>query len=95
MNKYIGYVAEVTEYEAGWGLRPDGYIVCLEKQAGLDFATRENGKVWCSDDGSEFSIASDFNLCVLTEQGYDNLIASEFKRQWIGRSEFNKYIKEV
>ena len=80
----------------GGGQRPDGYILCLDKQKGLEFATRENGKVWSMDDGSEFSIAGDFKLCVLTETGYDELIEREdHQRLWIQNSEFNKFIKEI
>lgn len=96
MTKRIGYVAAVTEYESGWGQRPDGYILCLDKQKGLEFATRENGKVWSMEDGSEFSIAGDFKLCILTEIGYDELIEREdHQRLWIQNSEYNKFVKEV
>ena len=96
MTKYVGYVASVTEYESGWGQRPDGYIICLDKNKGIEFATRENGKVWSMDDGSEFSVANDFKLCVLTETGYDELIEREdHQRLWIQNSEFNKFIKEI
>lgn len=94
MSKYIGYIASVTEYESGWGQRPDGYIVCLDKQSGINFATRENGKVWCSGDGSEFSIANDFKICILTEMGYDRLVELEHQRLWIQNSEYNKFVKE-
>ena len=95
MTKCVGYVASVTEYESGWGQSPDGYIVCLDKNKGVEFATRENGKVWSMDDGSEFSIAGDFKLCVLTETGYDELIEREdHQRLWIQNSEYNKFIKE-
>ena len=96
MTKRIGYVAAVTEYESGWGQRPDGHIVCLDKNKGIEFATRENGKVWSMDDGPEFSIAGDFKLCVLTETGYDELIEREdHQRLWIQNSEYNKFVKEV
>lgn len=96
MTKYVGYVASVTEYESGWGQRPDGYIVCLDKNNGIEFATKENGKVWSMDDGSEFSIAGDFKLCILTEIGYDKLIEREdHQRLWIQNSEYNKFVKEV
>ena len=92
----MGYIASVTEYESGWGQRPDGYILCLDKQKGLEFATRENGKVWSMDDGSEFSIAGNFKLCILTEIGYDELVEREdHQRLWIQNSEYNKFVKEV
>ena len=96
MAKYVGYVAEVTEYESGWGQRPDGYIVCLDKNKGIEFATRENGKVWSMEDGSEFSVAGDFKLCILTGTGYEELIErEEHQRLWIQNSEYNKFVKEV
>ena len=28
----VAYYSACTEYEAGWGVRPDGYIVCLNKE---------------------------------------------------------------
>lgn len=87
MTKRIGYVAAVTEYESGWGQRPAGYILCLDKQKGLEFATRENGKVWSMEDGSEFSIAGDFKLCVLTERGFEYLEQYDNQLAWIEESE--------
>lgn len=47
-------------------------------------------------DGSEFSIAGYFKLCILTEIGYDKLIEREdHQRLWIQNSEYNKFVKEV
>lgn len=64
-----GYIAEVTESEAGWGSRPDGHLICLDKEKGEAYATKDRGKVWSTEDGSEFSFASEFKLCILTEKG--------------------------
>jgi len=54
----IGYIATVTEFEQGWGQRPDGYIVCIDKADGLRFASKANGHV--HGDYSCFSHAGDF-----------------------------------
>lgn len=94
-KQYIGYIAEVTEFESGWGCRPDGFIICLDKEKGKEFATRENGHVWCMDDGSEFSSAGEFKMVALTDDGYDDLISRSSGLAWQPNSDFKKYVKEM
>ncbi|QAY01381.1 hypothetical protein ZPAH1_orf00367 [Aeromonas phage ZPAH1] len=93
--QYIGYVADVTEYERGWGCRPDGFIVCLEKQKGIEMATRDQGHVWSTENGSEFSSAGDFKMVALTEEGYMDLKDREHGRAWQPNNMLKKYVKDM
>ena len=99
MKEFVGYLAEVTEFERGWGCRPDGYVVCLDKAVGIAYSKKSNGHIWSMDDGSEFSDAGDFKLVILTESGHDKLAAFNKSEQypnlaWIGRNDLKEYIKE-
>lgn len=69
----VGYVAHVIEFERGWGTRPDGYIVCLNKELGKRHATKSNGHV-CGD-AECFSTAGEFKLCVINESVVSELQA--------------------
>lgn len=85
------YVAEITEYE--WGCRPDGYAVCLDKEIGKVWATKDKGHV-CRFEGGYCS-AGDFKLCIINENGLEAIQRSSKGVFWIDRSDFSTYILEV
>lgn len=89
MTQTTGYYAEVTEHE--WGQRPDGYILCIDKEKGKARATACNGRVAQWDDGC--STAGDFKFCLLSKEAvYD--IKKAGGSVWIGESTFNKYVEQ-
>lgn len=94
MTNLVGYIAEVTEFESGWGTRPDGYILCLDKQKGIEFSEKDKGCVWCTDNSSDFGIASDFKLTLLTEFGYNKMLEKENNVIWICNGDLLDFIKD-
>lgn len=87
------YYAKVTEFESGWGCRPDGYLVTLDKDSGDKFSKKDNGHIWCMADCSEFSTKTgDWLLGLATyDQFIKDLNESEFKTLWIGK-DIKKYL---
>ena len=87
MNK--GYIASITEYEAGWGWRDDGYAICIDKEVGEVWSTKIN------NDGSEryFWTPSEFNLCVLTDEGVKAIQQTENGVVWV--DDVSPYVEEV
>jgi hypothetical protein len=86
-----GYYSEVTEYEAGWGNKPDGFVVGTTKEQIIAEKARiekdpSYDLYWIVD--------TEINLCILTEEGYKNL-KNEEKGQWVSRFTFNDYVEEV
>lgn len=85
----VAYYVDVTEYEFGWGCRPDGYIVCLN---------REHLQKKCQDvnshKGEEFSRTGDIKLCIVTEQMYDKLVKNENGYGWIWTNNSKEWLKE-
>ena len=88
---FVGYYAEVTEHE--WGLRPDGYLITLTKEAGEAVATKDRGYLCRFDQG--FCEAGDFKLCVLTEHAMKALQGISNKTMWVEDRDFNLWVKQV
>ncbi|WOZ57561.1 hypothetical protein [Pseudomonas phage vB_PseuGesM_254] len=68
--KNVGYVIHVTEFESGWGSRPDGYFISL------DLVALENKCRQVNDSkGSEFSRADfkDKKMVQLNQETVDKL----------------------
>jgi hypothetical protein len=92
MNMQKGYYSTVTEYESGWGCRPDGYIIALTKEAFRDKKERiEN-----LGDHREYSrVDDDPKLCILTEDGYNTIKDVHGGVTWVTSMRFNDLVKEV
>lgn len=90
----IGYMAEVTEYEAGGWVRPDGFILCLDKNDGIEFSIAEDGFVSQYKDSAGFSYsrASEFRLIEITDEALE--ILKDKKILWISNEKilFEKYV---
>lgn len=69
---YIAYYSVATEYESGWGCRPDGYLVCLNK----DYLQEKINKV-NSYQGQEFTRCEEPKLCLINEEMYAQLVKNE------------------
>lgn len=54
------WVADVTEYESGWGSRPDGHIICLEESDHRKLLKSDNGQHLCGDYHTYSTITSSF-----------------------------------
>lgn len=69
MKADIGFLAALTEYEAGWGQRPDGYILADTEEAGklLKNKIESYGSYEC------FTRASEFQQVILTPEGVNLL----------------------
>ena len=61
----LGYITTVEEFESGWGSRRDGYLIYIDKTAGEQFATQNNGHI-CGDYNC-FSTVVETKQCVLKE----------------------------
>lgn len=85
MNKNIAYYSSVTEYESGWGNRPDGYLVAIDKESFLSRAKL----IESQGDSQEFSrIDHEPKLCLVTDEMYAQLkevstVWTSNKRDWL------------
>jgi hypothetical protein len=61
--RHIGYYSIATEYESGWGNRPDGVIIALDKDILLAKIAQVN-----SEQGQEFSRCEPPKLCIITDE---------------------------
>lgn len=71
------YYTECTEYESGWGCRPDGYMITLDRdvlkaQCAITNATR----------GHEVTRTGDIHLCMITDEGKAEIEASKGQLIW-------------
>lgn len=79
-NKNVAYYAHVIEYESGWGSRPDGHLVALDKES---FNTK--AKEINSQRGEEYSrVGSDPKLCLITDEMKEKL--EKFGVIWTGNN---------
>jgi len=78
----IAYYMECTEYEAGWGCRPDGYIVALSKDVLIDkeLSLRLNRNY------QEFTDCGAIKLCLITDEMLDKIKASPYNFVWTNNS---------
>ena len=82
------YYTECTEIESGWGCRPDGYIIALDRdvlkaQCDVTNATR----------GHEVTRTGDIHLCMITDEGKAKIEASATGFIWTGNNK-KEYILE-
>jgi hypothetical protein len=74
----VVYACAVTEYEARWGNRPDGYLLALD-QAAMDAKSAEiNGH-----QGHEFSRTETVKLVMVTPECYAKVKASPNGWLWL------------
>lgn len=87
----IGYAVVVIESEAGWGAKPDGYMVGLSKEA-LDARKIEFEKRNSADYGLYYErMGRGYEEVDLTEEAVTALEASETGTIWFDRrSQFVK-----
>lgn len=87
MKADVGFLASLTEFEAGWGQRPDGYILAdtLNEAEALKKEIEERGSYQC------YVRAGDIKQVLLTNEGVA-LLNSE-KSNWVSRKDIDKYIK--
>ena len=68
----VAYYSACTEYEPGWGVRPDGYIVCLNKEFLQNKVEELNNRPPRSIHG--YDIYDKPKLCIVTEEMYKKLL---------------------
>ena len=82
INGHFGIMCSVTEYESGWGQRPDGYAIALTKEALLAFGSRTNGNVW-GDYNCFGKLDDNFRTVVITDEAKILIEKSEHKVLWV------------
>lgn len=87
MKADVGFLASLTEFEAGWGQRLDGYILAdtLEDAEIKKKEIEDGGSYQC------YVRAGDIKQVLLTDEGA-TLLKSQ-KSQWVSRKDIDKYIK--
>lgn len=58
------YYTHCTEYESGWGCRPDGYIIALDRAVLEAKCASVN-----ATRGHEYSRTGDIHLCMISDEG--------------------------
>lgn len=85
MSKIPVYYARVIEYELGWGSRPDGFIITLDKTSGDAFASEIE-----STGNYQSFVRKDTNWKTgLLDEGcyfHEDMKESEHKSLWIGNN---------
>lgn len=71
----VCYVASVTESEAGWGSRPDGYVIGWDKEL-MEKWFKDNGTILCGDAREYSRVDLPLEMKILTEDGVASLNAS-------------------
>lgn len=64
----VGYSTSVTESEAGWGCRPDGYILGWDKVL-MEEWFKVNGTVLCGSAAEYSRVDLPLDVVILTEDG--------------------------
>ncbi len=72
------YFCEVTEYESGWGSRPDGYLIALSREA-----FEAKAKEIDSQTGHEFSRTEKPRIGFVTDAMNERLNVAPLKCLWI------------
>ncbi len=85
----VAYYVTVTEYESGWGCRPDGYIVCLNKKFLMAVCDKVNAQK-----GEEFSRTDNPKLCLVTEEMYSKLIKNENESGYVWTNNSKDWLVE-
>lgn len=79
-----GYIVSVTEYESGWGCRPDGYLICMNKDKGLAFSKKSNGHI-CGDYTEFSTVDGSFELCIINEKAKQMIEESKHGVIWVNK----------
>lgn len=83
------FVAGVTEYERGWGNRPDGYVI-VQNPEDLKLLLKDNGHL-CGDYEEFSTVTGEFKSAKLTEEGQ---AAMEGKRAlWVMQHDKRKLVE--
>lgn len=85
--KNVVYCAAVTEYENGWGNRPDGVLIGISKEA-FEAKAKEINEY----QGEEFSRTEKVHLTIVTDECYKSLQASEGGTLWLSQSQAKSQI---
>lgn len=90
----LGYVSFIKEIELGWGDRPDGFVISLNRETGEEFVNKAEAfdRVKYPH---EFSVASDFKICSISDKAKEEIEESEKKAIWIRPKDFNDYILDL
>lgn len=72
------YICSVTEYEAGWGQRPDGVVAAITKEA----LEAKQQQITAGDDYEQFWRCGAYRIAFVTEEFYDKVNASDAKAIW-------------
>lgn len=59
------YFCAVTEYESGWGNRPDGYLIAVDRPSIEKKAEKINAHT-----GAEFSRTEEIRIGIVTDECY-------------------------
>lgn len=77
----VAYVVPVREIELGWGDRPDGYLLGIEKDNIQDFVNKSEA---FKKDSKEYSeVVGSPRLCQITEETSKRLSESETGAIWL------------
>lgn len=85
----VAYYVTVTEYESGWGCRPDGYIVCLNKEFLIKVCEKVN-----SQQGQEYSRTDKPKLCLIDEDMYQQLIKNKHGSGYVWTGNSKSWLKD-
>ena len=72
------YISSVTEYEAGWGQRPDGVVAAITKEA----LEAKQQQIMAGDDREQFWRCGAYRIAFVTEEFYDKVNQTEAKAIW-------------
>lgn len=91
---HVGYISFITEVELGWGDRPDGFVISLNKIAGESFV-RKSDAFNRVKYPKEFSVAGDFKVCAITDKAKEEIENSKSESIWIRPKDFKEYVIDV
>lgn len=94
MSGHLGYFSLIREIEIGWGDRPDGCVLCLEKEKGVSFVETSDAFNHIKYP-KEFSVAGDFKFCRLSEKAKEEIEKSTTGTIWIRPRDIDDYILET
>lgn len=89
--KRVAYVVEVREIELGWGDRPDGFILGVEKVDIDKFVA--SSRAFRKENREYSELVGSVKMCEITEDTEQALIKSKENVLWlINKKEFNESI---
>lgn len=91
MSRTFAYISVIREIELGWGDRPDGCIIGLEKEDVESFI-RSSISFDREKFPREFSVAGDIRIVRITEKALNEIEKSNEVAIWIRPRDFDDYI---